>query len=47
MTFFVDKTQFVIFPAIGFVNDAGELCFTIAFLWYGVSFRICQIPQND
>lgn len=47
MTVFVDKTQFIIFPAFGFVNDAGDLCFTVAFMWYGISFRICHISEND
>ena len=47
MTIFTDKTQFFIFPAFGFVRDAGNMCFTIAFLWYGISFNLFRIPKND
>lgn len=47
MIVFIDRTQFLIFPALGFVRSAGELCFTIAFLWFGISFRICRINEND
>ena len=47
MMVFEDRTQFVILPAFGFVRDAGFICFTIAFLWYGISFRIFRIRQND
>ena len=47
MTVFVDKTQFLISPAFGFVRDAGNICITIAFLWYGISFKLFRISQND
>ena len=47
MTAFVDKTQFILFPALGFVRDAGNICITIASLWYGISFKLFRIQQND
>ena len=47
MMVFVDRTQFLILPALGFVREAGFICFTIAFLWYGISFEIFRIHQND
>lgn len=46
MIVFVDRTQFLIFPAFGFVRDGGEMCFVIAFLWYGISFTICRVNEN-
>ena len=46
MTVFIDRTQFIIFPAFGIVRDAGEICFTIAFMWYGISFKLFRVNQN-
>lgn len=47
MTIFSSKDQFIIFPAFGFVRDAGEICFSIGFLWYGISFKLFRIPKNN
>ena len=46
MMLFVDRTQFFILPAFGFVRDAGTICFTIGFLWYGISFKLFHITEN-
>ena len=47
MVVFANKTQFIVFPTIGFVIDAGSLCITAAFLWFGVAFRIIDFKEND
>lgn len=47
MVVFANKTQFIVFPTIGFVIDAGSLFITVAFLWFGVAFRIIDFKEND
>ena len=39
---FVDKTQFLLLPAVGFTRDRGQIMFTIAFMYYGISIRVCR-----
>jgi len=40
-----DTTQFVLWPSAGIVRDAGHLCLTIAFMYYGISFRLLRLPK--
>lgn len=47
MIVFVDYSQFLIIPTIGFVADDGYWNLTIAFMCFGISFRICPIPESD
>ena len=39
---FTDKTQFFLLPAVGFTRDAGQIMFTLAFMYYGISIRVCR-----
>ena len=47
MIVFIDRTQFFLIPALGFVRDAGNICLTIAFMWYGIAFKLFRIQQNN
>jgi hypothetical protein len=40
-----DTTQFVLWPSAGIVRDAGYLCLTLAFMHYGIAFRLSRL-QN-
>lgn len=44
MEIYKDLTQLLILPAVGFVKDRGGVWLTIAFLWWGISFRVCRFP---
>ena len=45
--FFEDKTQFIIFPAIGIVNAPDGFFFTIAIATVGLSFRVWRKPHRE
>lgn len=47
MILFIDRTQFVLIPTIGFVADEGYWNLTIAFMCFGISFRICPLNELD
>lgn len=47
MIVFIDRTQFFLIPALGFVRDAGNICFVVTFMWFGISFKLFRIPQNN
>lgn len=40
-----DTTQFVLWPSAGIVRDAGYLCLTLAFMYYGISFRLVRLQK--
>lgn len=40
---FKDKSQFLLLPAVGFTRDEGQIMFTLAFMYYGISIRVCRI----
>lgn len=44
MILFVDRTQFLLIPTIGFVRDT-HLCLTIAFMYYGISFPLYKLKD--
>ena len=37
---FVDKTQFLLIPAIGFTTNGRVLCLTFAWMHYGFSLQL-------
>lgn len=39
MILFVDRTQFLLIPTIGFVRDK-HFCLTFAWMYYGISFPL-------
>lgn len=42
-----DTTQFVLWPSAGIVRDAGYLCLTLAFMYYGISFRLSRLRKAE
>lgn len=46
MVLFQDKTQFLLLPTFGFIRDQEGLFFTVAFMYYGVSFRVGRFTQE-
>lgn len=42
---FTDKSQFFLLPAVGFTRDEGQIMFTLAFMYYGISVRVCKVKQ--
>ena len=42
-----DTTQFVLWPPAGIVRDAGYLCLTIAFMYYGIAFRLARLQKAE
>lgn len=46
MILFQNKEQFLLLPTFGIVIDDGGVWFTVAFAFYGVSFRVYRFPGN-
>lgn len=46
---FKDRTQFLLLPAIGFVRQRDGYCFTVGFLFYGITIRVAKfvIARDD
>lgn len=40
------KEQFLLLPTFGIVFDDSGIWFTVAFAFYGVSFRVYRFPDN-
>lgn len=40
------KEQFLFLPTFGIVSDDGGVWFTVAFAFYGVSFRLYKFPDD-
>lgn len=43
---FVDRTQFLILPAIGFTIDRRILCLTVAWMYYGFSVQLARAGRR-
>lgn len=46
MILFENTEQFFLLPAIGFVTDDDGIWLTVAFAYWGVSFRVCGFPGD-
>ena len=47
MIVFRHKEQFLLLPTFGIVfDDGGGIWFTIAFAFYGISFRVYKFPDD-
>ena len=46
MVIFRSKDTFLLVPAVGFVRDGGIMRLTVAFLCYGISFRLFESYPN-
>ena len=44
MNLFIDRTQFLLLPTVGFVKVENGIWLTIAFLYYGITFHIFKTP---